>query len=330
MKARSVRSIEPSPDRTNRAKPTGTQVRRRAHYPAMRRFFHRVGDYGFILPALLLVGTLLLASGVFTLVISFTSWNLIGPPEPVGLYNYVRVFSDPTAQRSLVNTVIWVLGSLLLPVLGGLLLAVFLESVPLRGLWKAIIYLPVVIAPTVTGVIWKQIYGPEGPLNEVLSAVGLEALEREWLIDTPLNTYVMVVTSTWRTIGPAMVLFLIALQTIPKDSIEAALLDGAGPIRMFIAIKLPQIRAIVVVVVTMSVVNSFATYDFVWVMTQGGPYQSSETLAVTIYRLAFGQWQVGYASALAVLLSLVTLVFSIVYIWRGIERAGSTTQGGSK
>jgi ABC-type sugar transport system permease subunit len=295
-----------------------------------RSFLYRIGDYAFLFPALFLVGALLLASGIFTLVISFTSWNLIGTPEPVGLENYEKLLTDPTTRVSLFNTVIWVIGSLALPVAGGLLLAVFLETVPLRGLWKAIIYLPVVIAPTVTGVMWKQIYGLTGPLNEALVFLGLEGLQREWLTDTPLNTFVMVITSTWRTIGPAMVLFLIALQTIPRESIEAALLDGAGSFRMFWSVKLPQIRAILVVVVTMAVVNSFATYDFVWVMTQGGPYQSSETLAVTIYRLAFSQWQVGFASALAVLLSLVTLAFSIIYIWRGIERQGSTTQGGSK
>lgn len=291
---------------------------------------YRIGDYAFLFPALFLVSSLLLASGVFTFVVSFTSWNLIGTPEPVGLENYEKLLTDPTTRTSLLNTVIWVIGSLALPVAGGLLLAVFLESVPLRGLWKAVIYLPVVIAPTVTGVMWKQIYGLTGPLNEALSALGLEALQREWLTDTPLNTFVMVLTSTWRTIGPAMVLFLIALQTIPRESIEAGLLDGAGPFRMFWSVKLPQIRPILVVVVTMAVVNSFATYDFVWVMTQGGPYQSSETLAVTIYRLAFSQWQVGFASALAVLLSVVTLGFSLIYIWRGIERQGSANQGGSK
>lgn len=330
MSMRGVPSTATSPDRATLQRTPLAGAERRSRLPRVRRLAYRAGDYGFLLPALLLVGTLLLASGVFTFVISFTSWNLIAAPEPVGLENYGRVFTDPSTQSSLRNTLIWVIGSLLLPVLGGLLLAVFLESVPLRGLWKAIIFLPVVIAPTVTGVIWKQIYGLEGPLNQFLGSVGLESLQQEWLTDTPLNTYVMVVTSTWRTIGPAMVLFLVALQTIPRDSIEAALLDGAGPVRMFISIKLPQIRPILVVVVTMAVVNSFATYDFVWVMTQGGPYQSSETLAVTIYRLAFSQWQVGYASALAVLLSAVTLVFSIVYIWRGIERQGSTTQGGSK
>lgn len=330
MSVRTMRSTETSPDRSTPEVPSKQSRASRGEPNAVKRFFHRVGDYSFLLPALFLVGTLLLASGVFTAVISFTSWNLIGSPEPVGLDNYSRVLSDPTVQNSLRNTLIWVVGSLLLPVLGGLLLAVFLESVPLQGLWKTIIYLPVVIAPTVTAVIWKQIYGFAGPLNEFLASVGLESWQREWLVDTPLNTYVMVVTSTWRTIGPAMVLFLIALQTIPRETVEAALLDGAGPVRMFISIKLPQIRTIVVVVVTMAVVNSFATYDFVWVMTQGGPYQSSETLAVTIYRLAFSQWQVGYASALAVLLSVVTLVFSVVYIWRGIERQGSPTQGGSK
>lgn len=325
-----TRPTESSPDRSNSRSTSAASLKRFGQPSLLRRVVHRVGDYGFLFPALVLVGTLLLASGVFTAIISFTQWNLIGSPKPVGVDNYTRVLSDPTVQNSLLNTLIWVAGSLLLPVFGGLLLAVFLESVPMRGLWKTIIYLPVVIAPTVTGVIWKQIYGFAGPLNEFLASVGLESWQREWLIDTPLNTYVMVVTSTWRTIGPAMVLFLIALQTIPRETVEAGLLDGAGPVRLFVSVKLPQIRPIVVVVVTMAVVNSFATYDFVWVMTQGGPYQSSETLAVTIYRLAFSQWQVGYASALAVLLSMVTLAFSIIYIWRGIERQGSTTQGGSK
>ena len=330
MSTNAKRFSAPGPGRDSRQSSPGTALQEERRRPTIGLFLHRLGDYGFILPALVMVSTLLLASGVFTFFISFTTWNLLGAPEPVGLENYVKILSDPTARASLVNTVIWVIGSLLLPVVGGLLLAVFLESVPLQGLWKAIIFLPVVIAPTVTGVIWKQIYGLSGPLNEALASAGLESLQREWLTDTPLNTYVMVVTSTWRTIGPAMVLFLIALQTIPRETIEAALLDGAGAVRMFVSVKLPQMRAILVVVVTMAVVNSFATYDFVWVMTQGGPYQSSETLAVTIYRLAFSQWQVGFASALAVLLSVITLVFSIVYIWRGIERPGSTTQGGSK
>ena len=318
----------PSPNRTSSA---SKKLPNKAVAPGpLGRFLHRLGDYAFVSPALFLVACLLLASGIFTFVVSFTTWNLIGDPEPVGLENYEKLLSDPTTRVSLINTIIWVIGSLAFPVAGGLLLAVFLESVPLRGIWKAVIYLPVVIAPTVTGVIWKQILGLQGPLNEILTTLGLESLQREWLTDTPLNTYVMVITSTWRTIGPAMVLFLIALQTIPRETIEAALLDGAGPLNMFLRVKLPQIRPILVVVVTMSVVNSFATYDFVWVMTQGGPYQSSETLAVTIYRLAFSQWQVGFASALAVLLSLVTLAFSIIYIWRGIERQGSSTQGGSK
>lgn len=328
MSQKRPRFSVPSPNRTRRfEKNIG---RNEAKSSSLGKLLYRLGDYAFVSPALFLVASLLLASGVFTFVISFTSWNLIGDPEPVGLENYEKLLTDSTTRLSLLNTIVWVIGSLALPVAGGLLLAVFLESVPLRGLWKAVIYLPVVIAPTVTGVIWKQILGLRGPLNEVLAALGLEDWQREWLTDTPLNTFVMVIVSTWRTIGPAMVLFLIALQTIPRETIEAGLLDGAGPLRMFLNVKLPQIRPILVVVVTMSVVNSFATYDFVWVMTQGGPYQSSETLAVTIYRLAFSQWQVGFASALAVLLSVVTLAFSIIYIWRGIERQGSSTQGGSK
>lgn len=117
-----------------------------------------------------------------------------------------------------------------------------------------------------------------------------------------------------------MVLFLIGLETIPRETVEAASLDGAGAWRTFLYVKLPQIKSILVVVVTMAVVNSFTTYDYVWVMTQGGPYQSSETLAVTIYRLAFGEWRVGYASSIAVVLSLITLAFSVIYIARSLPR----------
>lgn len=290
-----------------------------------RRRDRRAGfaDYGFLAPALLLVAIVLLVPAAFTLVISFTEWNLIGMPQFVGVDNYVAVLSDPTARNALFNSVIWVIGGLALPVVGGLLLAVFLDAAPLQSVWKAVIYLPVIIAPTVTGAIWKQIYALDGPLNAGLAAIGLGDLAQGWLLESPLNTYLMVVTSTWRTIGPAMVLFLVGLQTIPKETVEAAMLDGASAWQVFTRIKLPQIRGISTVVVTMSVISSFATFDFVWVMTQGGPYQSSETLAVTIYRLAFGQWQVGPASALAIILGAISLVFSVIYIARGIERPGA-------
>lgn len=285
------------------------------------RALGRLGDYAFLLPALVLVAALLLASALFTVYLSFTSWNLLGTPEFVGLANYLKVVKDPTALKSLSNTLIWVVGGMLLPVLGGLLVAVFIDSVPLQALWKAIIYLPVVIAPTITGVVWKQIYNLDGPLNAGLLHTGLTGTPVAWLNETPLNTYVMVVTSTWRTLGPAMVLFLVGLQTIPRETVEASLVDGAGAFRAFLSIKLPQIRPIFVVVVTLAIVNSFSTYDFVYVMTGGGPYQSSETLALTIYRLGFAEFRVGYSAALAVILGAITLVFSVVYIWRGIERS---------
>ena len=286
-----------------------------------RRRLSRFGDYLFLAPAVLLVGGLLLGSVVFTTAISFTEWDLIGPVEPVGLDQYARIASDPTIRQSMINTVAWVVGSLALPVLGGLLVAVFVDALPLQGLWKMVIYLPVVLAPTVSSVIWKEIVAFDGPLNAVIQAFGLPHPGFAWLSEPYLNTAVMIVTSTWRALGPAMVMFLIGLQTIPRETIEAAMLDGANRWRIFRLVKLPQIRPITVVVVTMAVINSFTTFDYVYVMTSGGPYQSSETLAVTIYRIAFREWQVGYASALAVVLAIITLAFSGVYIFRAMQRS---------
>jgi multiple sugar transport system permease protein len=262
------------------------------------------------------VVSLLMGSAVYTAVISFTHWNLIGAPQFTGLQNYQTMLHDPAIRNAFLNTIYWVAGGLVLPVAVGLLLATLLESVPLQGLWKAILYFPVVLAPTVTGVIWQQIYSSQGLLNGVLGSLGLHSWQHAWLASNPLATVMMILTSTWRATGPTMLLFLVGLQTIPTETVEAAMLDGASWWTLLRRIKLPQIKPIMVLVITMAVVNSFTTYDIVQVMTGGGPYQSTETLAVTIYREAFGDWKTGYSAALAIVLWVITLGFSIVYLWR--------------
>jgi multiple sugar transport system permease protein len=176
------------------------------------------------------------------------------------------------------------------------------------------IYLPHVLAATVVGVVWQYILANEGVLNQILTDIGLGDLTRPWLALSPTNTYAMIATSAWRGLGSSMVLFLVGLQMIPTNVVEASRLDGAAGWRLLWDIKLPLLKPMSAVVVLLAVANSFTTFDLVWVMTQGGPFRSSETLAVTMYRQAFVTWDLGYASALAVILSAIVLLFSVFYL----------------
>lgn len=277
-------------------------------------FLTTISPYLYVLPALLLVGALLLYPVVYTIAISFTEWDLVSDPAFVGLEKYRSVAGDPAFSQSFLNTLLWTAGTLILPVLGGLLLAVWLERLPGQRLWKVAIYLPHVLAATVVGVVWQYMYANEGVLNEALQNIGLGDLTQPWLALSPTNTYAMIVASAWRGLGSSMVLFLVGLQMIPSNLVEASMLDGASGWRQLRDIKLPLLKPITAVVVLLAVANSFTTFDLVWVMTQGGPFRSSETLAVTMYRQAFVTWDLGYASALAVILSAIVLAFSVFYL----------------
>lgn len=294
--------------------------RHRAVPSRSKALFHKLEPYLYLLPGLLLVGGLLHYSVLQTFGVSFTNWNLISPPQFTGIDNYINVVRDPTFVRSLTNTLMWTGGSLLLPVAGGLILAVFLERIPGQRVIKVMIYLPATLAATVVAVIWSYVYSSNGVLNEGLRWIGLDSLTQPWLVHAPTNTLAMIVTSTWRLLGPSLILFLVGLQTIPTELIEAAKIDGAGGWTLFRRMKLPLLRPITTVVVTMSVINSFTTFDLVWIMTQGGPGRSSETLAVTMYRQAFVMWNMGYAAAVAVILSSIVLVFSITYLRTTFKR----------
>ena len=148
---------------------------------------------------------------------------------------------------------------------------------------------------------------------------GLERFEHRWLLETPLNTWSMIMAATWQSVGVSVLLFLVGLQTIPRDPIEAARLDGAEGWRLFKDMTFPLVRPMTIVVVGISLVNSLKTFDIIWVMTQGGPYRSSETLAVMMYRETFLLFHHGYGAAIAVLLSVIVLAVSFFYLSRTLR-----------
>jgi multiple sugar transport system permease protein len=293
----------------------------RAHRRPWSRRLRRVSAYLYILPALLLTTGILLYPIAFTTGLSLFRWDLLRPAVFVGLDNYAQLLRDPFLASSFSNTLYWVVGTLVLPVGFALLFALLLNHVPGQGIFKTVLFLPFVIAPTVVGLVWLFMYDPsEGVLQALLGLAGGSSLMANVLSNSPSNTIAMIIAATWRGLGVNMVLFLIGLQSIPTEVIEAAMLDGSSGFNFFRHITFPLLRPLTTVVVTLAVAAGFTTFDFVWVMTGGGPYRSSETLAVTMYRVSFVDFNFGYGAAIAVVLALIVSVFALLYL-RNVVRS---------
>jgi ABC-type sugar transport system permease subunit len=283
------------------------------------RSLSRVVPYLFLAPALLLVAVLLLWPFTRTVILSFTDSSGASGGSFVGLDNYTRLASDPILGDAMVNTLLWVIGTLVLPVGLGLLVAVVSFDLDRASFFRLPFLIPYAVSGTAIGVMWEFMLRGNGAINSSLEALGLDAFVESWLLRPPLNTWSMIVASTWQSVGVCVLLFLIGLQVIPRDPVEAARIDGAEGWRLFRDITFPLLRPMTIVVVGISLVNSLKTFDIIWIMTQGGPYRSSETLAVTMYRETFLLFRHGYGSAIAVLLSAIVLTVSWIYLSRTLR-----------
>jgi ABC-type sugar transport system permease subunit len=286
--------------------------------PARRRPRSVLAIALFLAPAVALVGVLMIVPFLDTAYRSFFDDNGFIRTF-VGVENYVTLFTSANFGQTLLNTLMWVAGTLALPVLIGLLIAVGTHELRWGALARFSMVLPYALSGAATAVVWMFVLRDDGALNSVLAALGLSGLEQGWLLEWPLNTVVMIVASTWQGTGVAVILFLIGLQAIPPSTIEAAKLDGATGARLFWHITLPQLRPITVVVVGISVVNSLKTFDIVWLLSKGGPGTASETLALTMYRETFTLARYGAGAAVAVVLTVIVVVVSWIYLRRQLR-----------
>jgi raffinose/stachyose/melibiose transport system permease protein len=201
-----------------------------------------------------------------------------------------------------------------------LVLVGIMGGMRVRGLtlFRTILFVPYVIAPVVTGVAWRWLLAPDGPVNSVLSAVGLHRWARPWLGDFTWALPSVGLIGTWMLYGLVMVLLLAAVQRIPLDLYEAARLDGAGPVREFFAVTLPGVKDEVVIVLVLAVTAALRNFDLIYVTTQGGPGNQTEVPSWMVYRLAFVVGDLGRASALGVLLTILILTLSVAILrpWR--------------
>jgi len=290
---------------------------------ARRRSGNQVGALGFAAPAVLLVALLLYAPFLYTAYLGFTDYDGLRPAQFVGLENFRRFLDDPALGTSVRNTLLWAVGATVLPVALGLLVAVLSFGIRGGSLLRLPFLLPYALSGAGLAVIWGFILQSGGAANDLLGALGLPGADTRLLIEEPYNTIAMIVAWTWQQAGVNALLFIVGLQSIPKEPLEAARLDGASGWRLFRHITWPLLAPLTTVVVGLSLVAGLKTFDIVWVMTQGGPGRNSETLAVTMYRNAFVSAEYGYGAAVAFALTVVTGLVTFTYL----RRQMSTKEG---
>jgi raffinose/stachyose/melibiose transport system permease protein len=274
--------------------------------------------WAFLAPALVIYSVVVVYPMVYSAYLSLFRWDGIAPTKVfVGLDNYgILLTQNDVFWIALKNNAIWLVCALILPTSIGLGLAILLNS-KFRGshIFRSIFYFPAVLSLAVVGLIWTWIYHPDlGLLNQVLGALGLKALQRNWLSDPQIALYPVIIAATWNAVGLPMLLYLAGLQTIPEELHEAAKVEGAGAIQRFFYITFPLLRETTLVVLAITAINALKAYDIIYAMTNGGPANRTQLLSTWMYFLTYNYNQVGLGTAIAVVLFSLTLIFAIPYI----------------
>lgn len=277
----------------------------------------------WVLPALAVYGGFVLYPLVETVEYSFYNWDGIGVATPAGLGNYQRVFTESALYTSIINSFVLIVFFTVIPVILGLISAVLMREIRGRGtgtLIRTLLFLPEVIPLAGAAIAWTWMYSPDGVVNQVLHAVGLGSLQQAWLGDFSTALPSVGIIGTWVVTGFCTVLLLVGIAKIDQSLFEAARLDGAGRWQEFRAITLPGLRRELVVCVTVTIIAALASFDVVYISTQGGPGYNTMVPGLEIYQLTFIKQQVGQASALAVVLVALVLVIIVPIQRLGRER----------
>lgn len=274
--------------------------------------------FKFLLIPVILYGIWVIAPIFYTIFLSFTKWNGLTAPTFIGIENYLDLLQDPIFYTALFNNIKWLLIYVLVPLPLGLAFAMFFNrSLPGVKIFKTAMYLPLTLSFVVLSQVWTWIYQPKyGAINVTLKALGLENLTMAWLSNPDIVTYSLIVVGCWPQTAYTMVLFLAGLQNIPTEVMEAAKIDGANRWQRFWKVILPLLKPATIIAVAVTIIQSLRMFAIVNVMTRGGPFRSSEVLANYMYIEGFKNYSMGYASALAVVLFLIILLFVSVYLYQ--------------
>lgn len=280
----------------------------------MFRFYKRYVPYLFLLPAGVILLVFFFIPFFQTILLSFQDYSTnIYNPVFVGLHNYIMLFKSAIFYKVLLNTFIYLF--LAVPVLAivPLFLAILINQ-KIKGItvYKILIYLPVIVSVVVAAIAFKWLYAEQGILNYVIGELGFNPIG--WLTDTRFALISVIVVTIWKGIGYYMMIYLAGLMSVPKELYEACDIDGASPLKKHLTVTIPHIMPTIALVSTISAISAMKVFAEIYVMTKGGPLNSSKTIVYYIYERAFENLDLGYASAMAVILLIIVMIFSLINI----------------
>ncbi|MFG2626767.1 carbohydrate ABC transporter permease [Streptomyces sp. NPDC048473] len=304
LKARPARPPSPTghtvaKKRTGRA-PTG---------PGRRR--QRAGML-MVAPALLHASLWIGLPVVMSVVLAFTKYDVLTAPQFVGLDNFRDMMGDAVFRKSIVNTVIYTFFTVPFGMMLGLLVALALHTgLRARGIFRTAVFIPQVTATVAIALVWLWIYNPgNGLLNTLLSFLGIQG--PAWLSSTSWAMPSVILVGIWQGIGMKMLIYLAALQSLPKELYEAASVDGASKVRQFFSITLPLLKPATFFVLITSMISAFQSFDQIYILTDGGPANSTTMMTFEIYKSAFREFRIGYACAQSLVLFVLLMGFTLV------------------
>ena len=256
---------------------------------------------------------------LLTFYYSFYRWNAFSPVRTfIGFENFTRMFSDPVIRIALINNTLFAVISVIFQCGLGLVLAAVLENKmfsKFQTFFRTVYFMPVVVSFAVIGILWQLALHPMlGIVNPFLNLIGLGAFTQDWLGQSSTAMLSIIFVSQWQNIGYIMLLFIVAIQKIPADYYESAAIDGATGIKGFFYVTVPLVREMILVTTVITIIGAYRVFDEVFIMTEGGPGFSSQTLATYMFRSGFRTDEMGYASAIAILMFSVLLVLTVIQI----------------
>lgn len=273
--------------------------------------------YLFLLPALCIYITIVVVPALYSLFLSFHSWKG-GKSEKifVGFSNYIDLFKESIFKVAIKNNLIWVALTMIITVSIALLFAMLLnKKMAGRTVVRAVLYFPYILSGVVVGMIWSWVYQPQfGLYNSIMSMLGLDSLKHSWLADTNTSFYAIYLGSMWHTVGQPMVLFLAGLQAVPQELIEAARIDGANGFQIFFRVTVPQLKETFFIVYATQFISALKVYDIVKTMTNGGPAESTNTLATLMVKQTFDFANFGKGAAISWFMIAVLIIVIVPYV----------------
>lgn len=271
----------------------------------------------FLVPTLLIMGLMLYYPMIGTVIESFHDTSFISPePRYVGWAIYEKIWNSRQFPQLVWNSVAWTLGVVLLQNLLGFFAAMLLnQKLPGQGMMRALVMLPFVLPGVVTAILWRFMYDPQlGLINSILLRFGLIEDNAAWLASSDTAMAAVIFVAVWKGFPFSMLIFLAALQNVDKSQLEAATLDGAGAWRRLIDVTIPSIREVIVVNIVLTLILTFNYFDIVWVLTKGGPQNSTHIFPTKIFETGFGQFRFGDAAVYGVFSILILAVLVALYV----------------